>query len=279
MAEITAAAVKALRDKTQLPMMECKQALEQAGGDEEAAIRALREKGKKTMAGRADRTTEEGRVAIYASLDPGVGAMIELLCESPQVAKLDDFGTLCNDLVQQLATGPGANSAEELLSQESPSTGKPIQEQWDDFQNRSREVLRLTRMVRFDAPCGGYVHHDFAVGVLLEVEGKNADLAKDISMHIAAMRPKVVSKDELDPADVQREREILSAAAREEGQPENIIEKMVEGRMRNYYAEYVLEEQPFVKDDKQTVGKVAQAGGLTLKRFVHWQLGKGQEQA
>jgi elongation factor Ts len=279
MAEITAAAVKALRDKTQLPMMECKQALEQAGGDEEAAIRALREKGKKTMAGRADRTTEEGRVAIYASLDPGVGAMIELLCESPQVAKLDDFGTLCNDLVQQLATGPGANSAEELLSQESPSTGKPIQEQWDDFQNRSREVLRLTRMVRFDAPCGGYVHHDFAVGVLLEVEGKNADLAKDISMHIAAMRPKVVSKDELDPADVQREREILSAAAREEGKPENIIEKMVEGRMRNYYAEYVLEEQPFVKDDKQTVGKVAQAGGLTLKRFVHWQLGKGQEQA
>lgn len=276
MAEITAAAVKALRDKTQLPMMECKQALEQAGGDEEAAIRALREKGKKTMAGRADRTTEEGRIALYASLDPGVGAMIELLCESPQVAKLDDFGTLCNDLVQQLATGPGADSAEELLKQESPSTGKPIQEQWDDFQNRSREVLRLTRMVRFDAPCGGYVHHDFAVGALLEVEGKNADLAKDICMHIAAMRPKVVSKDELDPDDVQREREILSAAAREEGKPENIIEKMVEGRMRNYYAEYVLEEQPFVKDDKQTVGKVAQAGGLTLKRFVHWQLGKEQ---
>ncbi len=274
MAEITAATVKALRDKTQLPMMECKKALEEVGGDEEAAIRLLRERGAKTMAARTDRSTDQGRIALYASLEPGVGAMIELQCESAQVAKLDDFGTLTNDLAKQLATGPGAASSEELLKQNSPSTGKPLQELWDDVQNRTREVLRLTRIVRFDAPCGGYVHHDFAVGVLLEVEGTNADLAKDICMHIAAMRPKVVNKEQLDAADVQREREILTNAAREEGKPENIIEKMVDGRMRNYYAETVLTEQPFVKDDKKTVGKVAQEGGLKLKRFEHWQLGK-----
>jgi len=274
MSAITAAAVKALREKTQLPMMECKQALEQSGGDEEAAIRLLREQGKAKMGGRTDRATDQGRIAAYSSLEQGVGAMIELQCETAQVAKLDEYGVLASDLAQQLATGPGAATAEELLQQISPSTGKPLQELWDDLQNKTREVLRLTRLVRFDAPTGAYVHHDFSVGVLLEIEGTDAALAKDICMHIAAMRPTVVNTADLDPADVQREREILTAAARSEGKPENIIEKMVEGRMRNYYAETVLNEQPFVKDDKKTVGQVAKEGGLKLVRFAHWVLGK-----
>jgi elongation factor Ts len=128
--------------------------------------------------------------------------------------------------------------------------------------------------VRIDAPCGGYAHHNGAVGVLLEVEGGTAELARDICMHIAAMRPRVVRKEELDPAMVAKEREILSEAARKEGKPEKIIEKMVEGRLRNFYAETCLAEQPFVKDDSRTVGKVADEAGMKLVRFVHWELPK-----
>ena len=111
-------------------------------------------------------------------------------------------------------------------------------------------------------------------GVLLEVEGGNDDLAKSVAMHVAAMRPKSTTTAELDPELIKKEREILTEQARKEGKPENIIEKMIEGRMRNFYAEHVLSEQPFVKDDKQTVGQVAKAAGLQVKRFVRWQLGK-----
>jgi elongation factor Ts len=117
------------------------------------------------------------------------------------------------------------------------------------------------------------VHHDAKSGVLLEVEGGNDDLAKSIAMHVAAMKPKATTKEELDPALVEKERAILTEQARKEGKPDNIIEKMIEGRMRNFYAENVLAEQPFVKDDKQSVGKVAAGGGMKLKKFTRWQLG------
>jgi elongation factor Ts len=278
MAEITAALVKRLRDETQLPMMECKKALQEAGGDMELAKRKLREAGKKFMGGRLDRRTEEGRIAIFGSLRPGVGAMIELQVESAPVAANDEVIALANDLARQLATGPGADSAEKLWSQPAPSRkGKTLQDWKDELENKIREVFRLARMVRIDAPCGGYVHHDAKSGVLLQVEGGNEQLAKEISMHIAAMRPQAVSVDELDPALVDRERAILSEQAKKEGKPENIIAKMVEGRMRNFYAEQVLTEQPYVKDDKQTVGKVAAAGGMKLVRFVRWRLGETSE--
>jgi elongation factor Ts len=137
-----------------------------------------------------------------------------------------------------------------------------------------REVLRLARVTRIDAPTGGYVHHDAKSGVLLVVEGGNNDLAKNIAMHVAAMKPKATNTAELDKSLVEKERTILTEQARKEGKPENIIEKMIEGRMRNFYAEHVLAEQPFVKDDKQSVGKVAAAGGMKLVKFIRWQLGE-----
>ncbi len=275
MAEITAAAVKALRDKTQLPMMECKRALVESGGDVEAAIRLMREQGKKTMAKRADRSTDGGRMAIYATIDPPAGAMVELQCESASVAGHEEFVQLAKDLAQQLATGPSAATPDELWSQPSPSkSGMTLAEQRDDLTNRIREVFRLHRIIRIDGPCGGYVHHTGTDGVLLEVAGGTAEVAKDVSMHIAAMRPSVVKKEDLDPSEVEKERDLLVSQAQAEGKPENIIEKMVDGRMRNYYAEHVLLEQPFVKEEKQTVGQIAKAGGLTPVRFVHWQLGK-----
>ncbi len=140
--------------------------------------------------------------------------------------------------------------------------------------NKIREVFKLERIVRIDGRCGGYAHHNGAVGVLLRFDGGNDELARDICMHVTAMRPAVLAKDDLDPAVVGKEREILSAAARKEGKPENIIAKMVEGRLRNFYAECCLAEQPFVKDDKKTVAQVAKEAGMKLVSFVRWELPK-----
>jgi elongation factor Ts len=280
MAEITAAMVMRLRDKTQLPMMDCKKALQKSGGDEEAALRQLREDGIKFMAMRQDRSTEEGRLAVYASLKPPVGAMIELQVESAPVAKHEELVSLANDLAKQLATGPGAKTPDDLWKQPAPSKKGSTLGQWkDEIENKMREVLRLTRILRVDAPSGGYVHHDGKSGVLIEVVGGNDELAKSVAMHATAMRPKSTSKEDLDPALVKKEREILTEQARKEGKPENIIEKMIEGRMRNFYAEHVLSEQPFIKDDKQTVGKLADAGGMKLVRFIRWQLGEANAEA
>jgi len=182
---------------------------------------------------------------------------------------------LANNLAKQLAVGPGAKTADELWKQPSPGkSGKTLSDEKDDLANKIREVFNLARIVRLDGLCGGYVHHNGASGVLMEVEGGTPEVVKDIAMHTAAMRPQAVTKEELDPAVVEKEREILSAAARQEGKPENIIGKMVEGRLRNFYSERVLLEQPFVKDDKKTVGQLAKEAKLTIKRLVHWELGK-----
>jgi elongation factor Ts len=275
MAEITAAAVQALRVKTGLPMMDCKRALEATGGDAEKAIEELRKSGAKTMEKRSGRATTLGRMAVYVSPDATVGAMADLRCESAPVANNPEFVQLANDLARQLATGPGAATPEELLDQPTPSKpGTTLKQQFDDLNHRIREVFKLERIVRLGAQCGGYAHHNGAVGVLLQYEGGNAELAKDICMHVAAMRPKVLNKEQIDPAVVAKEREILAEAARNEGKPEKIIEKMVEGRLRNFYAECCLEEQPFVKDDSRTVGKVAKEAGMKLLRYVHWELPK-----
>jgi elongation factor Ts len=275
MAEIAVAAVKALREQTGLPMMDCKKALQDTGGDAEKAVELLRKAGAKMMEKRAGRATTSGRIAVYLAPDGQVGAMVDLRCESAPVATNEKFVQLANDLAEQLATGPGASTPEALLAQPSPSKAAPtLKQQFDDLNNRIREVFKLERIVRIDGHSAGYGHHNGAAGVLLRFEGRNAELAKDICMHVAAMRPAVLCKEELDPAVVAKEREILAEAARKEGKPEKIIDKMVEGRLRNFYAECCLAEQPFVKDDKKTVGQVAQEAGIKLVRFVRWELPK-----
>lgn len=275
MAEISAATVKALRERTGLPMMDCKKALTEAGGDQERAVELLRKAGLKTMEKRSGRETSFGRIAIQAQPGRPVGTIVEIRCESAPVAAHEEFVQLANDLATQLASGAGAATPEELLKQPSPSVpGRTIQAVFDDLTNRIREVFRVSRIQRIDATCAGYVHHNGATGVLLQFDGGDPALARDICMHVAALRPTVTHKEELDPTLVAKEREILAAAARNEGKPEKIIEKMVDGRMREFYASKVLSEQPFVKDDKQTVGQVAKAAGMKLVRFVHWEIGK-----
>jgi elongation factor Ts len=276
MAEITAALVRQLREETNLPMMDCKQALTEAAGDKEAAKDILRKKGLKIQEGRGGRETAFGRFGIYTGTDKKAGAIVELKCESAPVAGSPEFIQLANDLAQQLATGPGAATAEELLKQPSPSQpGKTLGEIKDDMFNRIREVFNVGRMAKLEGGTGGYSHNSGTVsGVLVQVEGGSDEAAKDVSMHIAAMRPLSVNKEEIDPAVVAKEREILKAAALAEGKPANIVDKMVEGRLKNFYAEKVLLEQPFVKENSITVGAHADSKAMKVKKFVHWELGK-----
>ena len=276
MAGITAAAVKQLREKTGLPLMDCKKALTESDGNEDDAIKWLRERGAQVLSKRADRETAFGRFGLYADLAKGVGAIVELKCESAPVTQNEEFIQLADDLAQQLAEGPGASTADELLDQPSPSkSGQTLREQRDDLFNRIREVFNVGRLKRLESPCGGYSHNATTVsGVLLAVDGGNDSAARDVCMHVAAMRPSALKTGDLDPAVVDRERTILREAAIKEGKPENIVDKMVEGRIRNFFAESVLLEQPFVKDDKLTVGKFAKEHGMDIKEFVHWVLGE-----
>jgi elongation factor Ts len=276
MAEITAALVRELRDETGLPMMDCKQALVASGGDKEKAKEEMRKKGIKLQEGRGGRETAFGRFGIYAGLDKKAGAIVELKCESAPVAGSAEFIQLANDMAKQLATGPGAATADELLAQPSPShPGKTLRDIKDDMFNRIREVFNVGRMARLEGQTGGYSHNAGTVsGVLVQVEGGNDDAAKDVSMHVAAMRPLALNKEEVDPAVVAKEREILREAALAEGKPANIVDKMVEGRLKNFYAEKVLLEQPFVKENSISVGKHAEGHGMKVKKFVHWELGK-----
>jgi len=327
MAGITAADVKALREKTGLPMMDCKRALTEADGDQEKAIELLRKAGAKTMEKRAGRATPAGRIAVYTDFDGGPGTIIELRCESAPVAANEEFIQLANDLASQLATGPGAASPEELLAQPSPSKApQTLQQQFDDLTNRIREVFDLRRIERIDGTCGGYAHHNAAAAALLQVEGGNAELAKDVCMHIAAMRPAAVAKEDIDADLVDKEREILTEAGRQEAEAagqeaeacrreaevarkeaeaaeeESVaaeqrdeaarlesdakrldgkrektlanLDKIVAGRLRNFFAERCLLEQPFVKaeDGKTTVGKTTKQAGMKIVRYVHWEL-------
>jgi len=250
MAEITAALVRQLRDETNLPMMDCKQALVESGGDKEKAKDSLRKKGLKIQEGRGSRETAFGRFGIYCGVANKSGAIVELKCESAPVAGSEEFIQLANDLAKQLATGPGAKTADELLDQPAPSKpGQTLRQVKDDMFNRIREVFNVGRMARIDGPTGGYSHNAGTVsGVLVEVVGGTDEAAK--------------------------EREVLREAALAEGKPANIVDKMVEGRLKNFYAEKVLLEQAFVKENTLTVGKYAEGKGMQVKRFVHWELGK-----
>jgi elongation factor Ts len=278
MAEITAASVKALREKTGLPMMDCKRALGESNGDIQKAIELLRKAGAKVAEKQAGRATTSGRISLYTDANRKVGAMIELRCESAPVAANEQFVQLANDIAKQLALGPGAATPDALLAQPSPSQpGHTLKQQFEDLHNRIRENFKLDRIIRVDGVCGGYVHHNAAAGVLLEIEGGNEEIARDICMHAAAFRPKVTNREELDAAEVEKEREILTEQARKEGKPENIIAKMVEGRLRDFYAQRCLVDQPIaneMKYGKKTVSQIAKEAGMKIIRFVHWELPK-----
>lgn len=276
MAEITAAAVKALREKTDLPMMECKKALTEAGGDEEKAIQILREMFKKVQEKRADNVTAEGRVFIAAKADGSEAAMVEIQCESAPVGSGEVLQKFGQAMAEQLLNGPGAADAAALMAQKGTGASKTFQEQYEEIVNKIREKIVVNRIVRVKGPVGGYVHHDFKTGVLFVAKGtpKSSDILKDVAMHIAAINPAVTKPEDLDPKVVKAERDRLIEEARASKKPENIIEKMVDGRMKVFYAEQgVLMMQPFAKDDSKTVSQALAEGGVDAVEFHRWKVG------
>ncbi|MDD3469926.1 MAG: translation elongation factor Ts [Thermoguttaceae bacterium] len=279
MAEITAKMVMELRSKTGLPMMDCKKALAAANGDIDVAIEQLRVSGKAKMTARSsERSTEFGRIAI--AIENGVGAMIELKCESAPVAANDEFVQLVNDMAKALLA-TRVTTADELLALPSASKGGTLREQFDELTNRIREVFRVGRILRVEAPCVGYIHHSNDIGVLLVCEGDICDATgKDVCMQIAAMRPTVVAPENLDSTVVENERRIQIETLRNDpanaSKPENILFKIVDGRMKSFFAEQCLLDQPFVKDSGKTVGEFVKEAAPTMKvvAFHHWQIGK-----
>lgn len=277
MADISAAAVKALRDKTNLPLMDVKRALTEAGGDEAKAIEILKESFKKLAIKRAENTTSEGLVRVLVNDDGSRGVMVELQCESAPVAKAEDFVFLADQCAKQLLTGPGADSPEALLEQGAPDRkGTTLKALLEEVFNKIREKIVLARVIRVDGNVNGYAHHDGKTGVLMIVDGakKGEAVVKDVAMHIAALRPAVALPEELDAAGIAAERARLTAEASASGKPANIVEKMVDGKMKVYYAEQgVLAFQAFAKDDSKTVSQALAEHGLKPVKFVRWVLG------
>lgn len=277
MAEITAQAVKQLRDLTDLPMMDVKKALVEADGNQERAIEILKERNKKVMLKRLENSTSEGIVRVSVSVDGTQGAMVEIQCESAPVAKADDFLFLADQCVKQLLTGPGAATPDELLAQAAPDrVGLTLGGLLEEVVGKIREKMVLSRVIRVAGPVGGYAHHDGKAGVLFRAAGENTTtpVLRDVAMHVAALKPLVTNSEELSADLVSAERTRLTQEAAASGKPANIVDKIVDGRMKTFYAENgVLGFQLFAKDDSKTVNQALAESGLKAVGFTRWVLG------
>lgn len=277
MSTISATAVKTLRDRTNQPMMDCKAALTEANGDMEKAVEILRKRGKDVADKKGGRETAEGRIAAYISADGAVGALVEMRCESPPVIKSEPFVKLANDIARQVAVNQPA-SVEALLAQ--PYVDDPqhtVDARIHDVIGLIRENMKPARFLRLSGgQLGSYCHHDGSIGVLVQVEGAKAEpqLLRDVCMHITARNPVAGRREDI-PADmIAKEKEIARSQAASTGKPANIVEKIAEGKLKTWFAENVLVEQPFVRDDSKTVGELLNGAGLKLVRFVRWKVGE-----
>jgi len=254
---ISAAQVNELRKKTGAGMMDCKKALEESNGDFEKAIEFLRKKGAAVAAKRAEKTANEGLIATKVSNDNKYGLIVEVNCETDFVAKSEDFVELVNQIVNK-AFDSRVNSIEELL-EKNPDVSTLVNE----LMGKVAEKTEIRRLAAYQADNGyivDYIHMGSKLGVLLNLENVNstdsdlATLAKDISMQIAAMNPICVYREQVPSDLIQKEVEIYKELARKEGKPENILEKIAQGRLNKFYQENCLVEQTFVKDNTKTIG-------------------------
>ena len=272
---ITSEMVKALREETGLPMMECKKALEEAQGDMVRAKELLRKKGHSQIAKRAGRETAHGRLVFHQDGGSGRAVLVELLCETEPVTSTDDFIKL-GRVAAEAAVRLDAPTPELILAQPVPgNTAQKVGDLLHDAVNRIRENIKIGRVGLATGNFGHYVHHDGRKGVLVEFSGPcPPEIAADVCMHVAAMRPPFARREEVDPALVEQERQI--AAEQVKDKPANMIDKIVTGKLNRWYAEIVLLEQPFVKDDKKSVGQFLRGHGpdLTVKRFVRLEIGE-----
>jgi elongation factor Ts len=275
--QITASMVKELRERTGAGMMECKKALTETGGDMEAAIDLMRKSGQAKADKKADRVAAEGQVMVALSDDAGRAAIVEVNCETDFVAKDENFERFA-DRVASLVLAKGPADVETLMALDAGDG--TLEQARAALVAKIGENVQVRRFERLEAGDGsqfGFYRHGNRIGVVVELGGGDADLAKDISMHIAASRPVCVDESQVPQDLLDKEREIFSAQAAESGKPSEIVEKMVTGRIKKYLAEITLVGQPFVKDPDKTVGKLLDGANATVRRFVRYEVGEGIE--
>ena len=276
MAEITAALVKELREKTDAPMMECKRALTEAAGDMEKAEEILRVKLGNKASKAASRVAAEGVVAIHISADQKLGAMVEVNCETDFVAKNDDFLALSAKLAEMVAT---QNPADVAALSAMSIAGTSVEETRKALVGKIGENISIRRFVRVPAKgaLNNYIHGGSKVGVLVDITGGDTTLAKDVAMHIAASKPVALSMADVPANLVEKEREIARQKAAESGKPAEIVAKMVEGSAAKFMKEVALLSQPFVKDDKLTIEALMKSKGAAVNGFTLYLVGEGIE--
>ena len=276
---ITAELVKELREKTGAGMMDCKKVLTETDGDMEKAAELLRERGIAKAAKKSDRIAAEGLVAAYVSEDKKIGAVVEVNSETDFVAKNEEFRNFVKDLVEQVAK-ENPKDMEELLNQKSiKDSSKTIKEILTDKIATIGENMTIRRFERFETTglIESYIHGDGKIAVLVELAKGDTEVAKDICMQIAAARPEYLNRESVPQEKVAKEMEILKAQAMNEGKPEQIAEKIVQGRIGKFYSEICLLEQPFVKDPDINVQKLISQKNAELVRFVRYEKGEGLE--
>ncbi|BCX80947.1 elongation factor Ts [Methylomarinovum caldicuralii] len=278
MSNITAAMVKALRERTGAGMMECKKALVETGGDIEAAIEHMRKAGLAKADKKAGRTAAEGKIAIKVSDDGKRAVILEVNSETDFVAKNEDFLKFV-DKVAQRALETGVETVEQLLETPIEEGGPTVEEARRELVAKLGENIAIRRLMKFETEAGKlacYLHGN-RIGVVVEMEGGDDDLAKDIAMHIAASKPVCVEEKDVPAETLEKEKEIFTAQAEASGKPANIVEKMVEGRLRKFLKEVTLLGQPFVKDPDLSVGQLLDQKGARVVRFVRFEVGEGIE--
>lgn len=269
---MSAAQVKELRERTGLGLLECKKALAEASGDIEAAIETLRKSSGMKAAKKAGRTAAEGIVAIQSAPDGSLAAMVEVNSETDFVARDENFLNFVQTVV--------GTAFEQRNNDITRLAGGDIEEARQALVQKIGENISVRRVVVHEASAGvvgGYVHNNNRIAVVVSLKGGNAELAKDVAMHVAAVNPQVVSPDQMAEEVVAKEREIYTAQAQESGKPAEIVEKMIDGRIRKFLSENSLTEQAFVKDPDTTVGKLVSAAGAEIVGFSRFEVGEGIE--
>lgn len=273
--KITASMVKELRERTGAGMMECKKALAEADGDMETAIENMRVSGLAKADKKSGRIAAEGIIAIKAS--DSDAAILEINSETDFVAKADDFLNFADTLADTVLSSD-AGTTDELAEIALPS-GQTVDESRQALVGKIGENIQIRRFERLSKSGRVVSHylHGTKIGVLIALEGGDEALAKNIAMHIAASRPVCIAEDGVPAELLEKEKAILTAEAKESGKPDNIIDKMIQGRLRKYLAEITLVGQPYVKDPDQTVGQLLKSNNATVKTFVRYEVGEGIE--
>jgi elongation factor Ts len=276
---ITASMVKELRTRTGAGMMECKNALTETGGDMDAAIEVLRKKGAAKADKKAGRIAAEGVVISALSDDQAAGVLLEVNCETDFVAKDENFKSFAEGVARTVLDEQPAD-VDALAKLNVAGGGQSVEQARIDLINKIGENISLRRFQVVRAPEGariGAYSHGTRIGVLVTVEGGRDDLGKDLAMHIAASQPQYITRDEVPQEILDAEKEIFAAQARESGKPENIIEKMVQGRLQKHLNEITLLGQSFVKDPDQTVEKLLKTEQARVLEFHRYEVGQGLE--